>query len=392
MPNILDYVDWRGDITFDKSPFNDIDNLIFTQLSYINFDGIVPSFNENGSIKLSYAADRFFHVHGEKNIDMGILIPDSIITLLKKVSCAPRFKDLALTKYINKINYENPQQFSAVTTLLGDGSFHIAFRGTDDTIVGWKEDFNMGFMSAVPSQLDAVKYVNSVADEIDGKIIIGGHSKGGNLAVYSAVYCSDNIKNRIITVYNNDGPGFSKKILDSDEYAEVSDKIKTIIPESSVVGILLEHEEKFIIVKSTQKGLLQHDAFSWELIGTQFLAAEERTQYSEISDAALKTWLSQMDTEERTLFVDTLFDILQSTDAKTLMDLNANKLETAMSLMKTIKNLDDDKKAGMNKILGELFKDNVMAAVNTVFKTKDCLLYTSPSPRDRQKSRMPSSA
>ena len=103
MPNILDYVDWRGDITFDKSPFNDIDNLIFTQLSYINFDGIVPSFNENGSIKLSYAADRFFHVHGEKNIDMGILIPDSIITLLKKVSCAPRFKDLALTKYINKI-------------------------------------------------------------------------------------------------------------------------------------------------------------------------------------------------------------------------------------------------------------------------------------------------
>ncbi|WP_418756044.1 Mbeg1-like protein, partial [Eubacterium ventriosum] len=156
-----------------------------------------------------------------------------------------------------------------------------------------------------------------------------------------------------------------------DEYAEVSDKIKTIIPESSVVGILLEHEEKFIIVKSTQKGLLQHDAFSWELIGTQFLAAEERTQYSEISDAALKTWLSQMDTEERTLFVDTLFDILQSTDAKTLMDLNANKLETAMSLMKTIKNLDDDKKAGMNKILGELFKDNVMAAVNTVFKTKE---------------------
>lgn len=116
--------------------------------------------------------------------------------------------------------------------------------------------------------------------------------------------------------------------MDSDEYAEVSDKIKTIIPESSVVGILLEHEEKFIIVKSTQKGLLQHDAFSWELIGTQFLAAEERTQYSEISDAALKTWLSQMDTEERTLFVDTLFDILQSTDAKTLMDLNANKLET----------------------------------------------------------------
>lgn len=371
MANMLDYIDWRGDITLDKSPFNDIDNLIFTQLSFINFEGIVPDFHKSGYIKLSDAAEKFFELHSNEDIEMGVLVPNDIIILLKKASEAPRFKDLLLTKYINKINYDNPQQFAAVTVMLDDGSYYIAFRGTDDTLVGWKEDFNMGFMTAVPSQLDAVKYVNSVADDIEGGIYIGGHSKGGNLSVYSAVNCDDRVKNRLIRVYNNDGPGFSRKIIDTDEYAKVADKIKTIIPESSVVGIMLEHEEKFTIVKSTQKGLLQHDSFSWQLLGTHFLVTEERSQYSEISDAALKTWLGQMDTDERVLFVDTLFDILQSTDAKTLLDLNSNKLETAMALMKTIKNLDEDKKAGMNKIIGALFKDNVKAAVNTVFKPKE---------------------
>lgn len=371
MANMLDYIDWRGDITIDKSPFNDIDNLIFTQLSFIDFEGIVPGFNETGFVRLAYAAEKYFQAHDPEEIEMGVLVPNDIVTLLKKMAEAPRFKDLNLTKYINKIDYENEQQFAALTILLGDGSFYIAFRGTDDTIVGWKEDFNMGFMTAVPSQLDAVTYLSSVSQELEGGILIGGHSKGGNLSVYSAVHCADSVKDRLIRVYNNDGPGFSRKIIDTAEYAKVADRIKTIIPESSVVGIMLEHEEKFTIVKSTQKGLLQHDGFSWEVLGTQFIVTEERTQYSEISDLALKTWINDMDTDERILFVDTLFDILQSTDAKTLLDLNTNKLETAMSLLKTIKNLDDDKKEGMNKIIGALFKDNVMAAVNTMFKPKE---------------------
>ena len=371
MANMLDYIDWRGDITIDKSPFNDIDNLIFTQLCFIDFDGIVPGFEETGFVRLADAAEKFFQAHDPKEIEMGVLVPNDIVTLLKKMAEAPRFTDLNLTKYINKIDYENEQQFAALTIILGDGSFYIAFRGTDDTIVGWKEDFNMGFMTAVPSQLDAVKYVSAVSQELEGGILIGGHSKGGNLSVYSAVHCADSVKDRLVRVYNNDGPGFSRKIIDTAEYAKVADRIKTIIPESSVVGIMLEHEEKFTIVKSTQKGLLQHDGFSWEVLGTHFIVTEERTQYSEISDLALKTWINDMDTEERILFVDTLFDILQSTDAKTLLDLNTNKLETAMSLLKTIKNLDDDKKEGMNKIIGALFKDNVMAAVNTMFKPKE---------------------
>lgn len=371
MANMLDYIDWRGDITMEMSPFNDIDNLIFTQLSFIDFEAIVPSFHESGSIPLGEAAEKFFEKHKPEDIEMGILVPNDIVTLFRKMAAAERFKDLRLAKYISKIKYDSPQQFAALTVMLPDGNHYIAFRGTDDTIIGWKEDFNMGFMTSVPSQLDAVKYVTAVSKELEGGIILGGHSKGGNLAVYSAVHCPDEVKDRLVKVYNNDGPGFSRKIIDTEEYAKVAERIKTIIPESSVVGIMLEHDEKFTIVKSTQSGLLQHDSFSWEVLGTHFIVTEERSQYSEISDAALKAWIGDMDTEERILFVDTLFDILQSTDAKTLLDLNTNKFETAMALMKKIKDLDEEQKAAMNRIIGALFKDNVVAAVNTLLKPKE---------------------
>lgn len=371
MANILDYVDWRGDLTFDKAPFNDIDNLIFTQLSFIDFESIVPGVNSSTAIRLQDAAKEFFSTRDADKIEMGVLVPNEIVTLFEKMALTPRYKDLMLKKYINKIDYEKQQQFAALTIVIDERLIYIAFRGTDDTIVGWKEDFNMGFMTAVPSQLDAVKYVAKASSDNNCGLIIGGHSKGGNLSVYSAIHSDKVIKDRIVKVYNNDGPGFSRKIIDLDEYKEIADKIETIIPESSVVGIMLEHEEKFTIVKSNQKGLLQHDAFSWEVLGTNFVLAEERSKYSEISDAALKTWVGEMDTQERILFVDTLFDILQSTDAKTLQDLNVNKFETATALLKTIKNLDEDKKAGMSKILGALFRDNVMAAVNTMLKPKE---------------------
>ncbi len=370
MANMLDYIDWRGDLTFDRSPFNDVDNQIFTQLSFIDFDKIVPGFHESGAVRLADAAEMFFAKHSRQQIEMGVLVPNDIVTLFRKTSEAPRFRDLLLTKYINKIDYEKQQQFAAVTIIMPEFCY-VAFRGTDDTIVGWKENFNMAFMTVVPSQLDAVKYLEGVAAEIQGEIIVGGHSKGGNLSVYSALHCTDSVKDRLIRVYNNDGPGFSRKVIDTEEYAKIADRVKTIIPESSVVGIMLEHDEKFTIVKSTQPGLLQHDSFSWEVLGTEFIVTGERSQYSEISDTAMRTWLGEMDTEERILFVDTLFDILESTNAKTLLDLNANKLETAMTIMKTIKHLDEEKKANMNKIIGALFKDNVIAAVNTVFKPKE---------------------
>lgn len=371
MANMLDYIDWRGDLTFEQSPFNDIDNLIFTQLSYIDFDEIVTSPDQSGFISLEKAAEIFFEKKPPNEIQMGMLVPNDIVLLLQKMRKSNRYKDLKLTKFINKINYEKAQQFAALTLLLPDNKFVIAFRGTDDTIVGWKENFNMSFMSAVPSQLDAVKYVEKAAEEIEGNFYICGHSKGGNLSVYSALYCKDEFKDRIIKVYNDDGPGFIKSVVDTEEYIKISDRIKTIIPESSVVGILMEHDEKFTIVKSIYTGLLQHDAFSWELMGTEFIVTGERSSYSEISDMALRNWVNEINMDERVVFVDTLFDVLQSSDAKTLEALKNNKLESANAMIKSIKSLDEQKRNLLFNILTALLKDNVMAAIDTVLKPKE---------------------
>lgn len=366
MANILDYLDWRGDITIDQSPFNDIDNLIFTQLCFIDFDSIVPSFKESGSISIAEAANSFFSLNKDETINMGVLVPNFIVSLFKKMSECSRFKEMRLTKYINKVDYDKEQQFAAVTIILGDGSNYIAFRGTDDTIIGWKEDFNMGFLTPVPSQLTAVKYINSIASELEGTIMIGGHSKGGNLSVYSAVHCDCNIKDRITHVFNNDGPGFTLELMSNEDYKAVNDRIKTIVPESSVVGMLLEHEENYIIVKSTQSGILQHDSFSWQVLGTNFIIAEERSAYSEITDIALRTWVNGMDRDERVLFVDTLFDLLECTDATTLTGLNSDKLKTASSLLKKYRNMNEDQRSGMNKILLSLFKDGAKAVITVL--------------------------
>ncbi|MEA4971823.1 MAG: DUF2974 domain-containing protein [Candidatus Metalachnospira sp.] len=366
MANILDYIDWRGDITLEQSPFNDIDNLIFTQLCFIDFDSIVPSFDESSSVTIAEAADSFFASNIDTDINMGVLVPNFIVSLFKKMSECQRFRDMRLTKYINKIDYDKQQQFAALTIILGDGSNYIAFRGTDDTIIGWKEDFNMGFLTPVPSQLTAVKYINGIASELEGSIMIGGHSKGGNLAVYSAVYCNDEVKKRITHVFNNDGPGFTMEIMSIDEYVTVVDRIKTIIPESSVVGMLLEHEEKYTIVKSAQSGILQHDSFSWQVLGTNFIIADGRSAYSEITDIALRTWVNGMDKDERVLFVDTLFDLLECTDATTLTGLNSDKLKTASSLLKKYKSMNDEQRSGMNKILISLFRDGAAAVIKVL--------------------------
>lgn len=365
MAYILDYIDWYGDFTLDKIPFNDVDNLIFTQLCFADFSEIVPTEAQYGSISIADAAEKFLEFGRDKNVNMGVLVPNHVVDLFLKMAKSERYKNMRLAKYIDEIDSEKQQQFSAVTIILGNGTNYIAFRGTDDTIVGWKEDFNMSFITPVPSQISGVEYVNRVADSLSGAIILGGHSKGGNIAVFSGIYCKGDVKDRIIKIYNNDGPGFTNDILTAPDYLRISDRVKTIIPESSVVGMLLEHDEKYTIVKSKQLGILQHDAFTWEVLGPRFVVSEERSTYSEIADMALRTWINSLDSDERLLFVDTLFDLLECTDATTLTGFNSNKLKAASGVIKTIKNMSEEQRNGMMKIVGALFKDSAMA-INAV--------------------------
>ena len=342
MANILDYIKWRGDLDFLSSEFNEIDNLILSQLAYIDFDKIVPDNNKN-VVTLRDAATLFFTAHNEENIVLGSLLPKDIITLLKLAAESIRFGELKLSCYVNHIDKERQEQFSALTFELNDGLF-IAFRGTDDTLVGWKEDFNMCFINPVPSQEESVKYLDyvfSLYAKCLGKIRIGGHSKGGNLAVYSATFCLKKFKEKIIAVYNNDGPGFNESMIKNPLYQEILNKVTTFVPQTSVVGMLLEHEEPHIVVYSTAKGLFQHDVFSWQLMGKSFT----RTLLSESSrflDKTLKNWLANMDNSQRMHFVDVLFEVLSAGEIETLSDFEKNA--TFKTIQALISMNNEDKK------------------------------------------------
>ena len=351
MANITDYVDWRGDITFSASPFNDIDALIMTQLAMVDLSGIVPSDIGDGYISLEDAAGLYFADKKRENEQVSVIIPSETYVLFKKIAESKRFGNIKLTAHVSHIDTVREKQFSAVTVKPGDGSVFVAFRGTDDTIVGWKEDFNMSFMPTIPSQTEAAEYLDRVARKSYGKLRVGGHSKGGNLAVYAAVKCSPRVQKRIVTVYNYDAPGFNREFLSLPEYGALDGRLKTMVPQSSVVGMLLENDGKYSVIKSRESGLLQHNAFSWEVIGTGFVKLDALTKESRDMTVAMNEWLSKLDMDARKRFVDAIYNILIATKATTVTELNDDKY----SILRALKDTDKETRRMVLKTFGLLF-------------------------------------
>jgi hypothetical protein len=220
--------------------------------------------------------------------------------------------------------------------------------------VGWKENFNMSFMMPVPAQLEAVAYTEKIAEALSGDLYLGGHSKGGNLAVYAAVKCDPKIKSRILGVYNNDGPGFDALFIEGADYQSMRGKIRTIVPHSSVVGMLLEHEDHYEVVKSNATAIFQHDALSWEVLGSQFINLDTVTQESRLIDQTLKTWMNGLSVEEREHIVDALYETLAQTNYKTITELTSDKVK----LVKAWGTLDPKVKSMILKMIGILFHES----------------------------------
>ena len=336
MANLMDYLDWRGDLTLEISPFNEVDALILAELSFVDFDGIVPPPELGRGLPLNEAAEAFFARHGGKDVPMGVLVPDTISKMLRKLMTSPRFRYMTLNGYTALLDDSIEQQFAALTIDLGNGSIYISFRGTDDTIVGWKEDLNMGFLEEIPSQKQAVEYVARVARQYSDKTIrIGGHSKGGNLAVYSAAKSSGEIQERIVAVHNNDGPGFAWDISETPGHKRIASRIHTILPQTSVVGMLMEHEKRYQVVHSTYDGLYQHDGFSWQVLGTQFVHLDDFSREGKLVDETLSSWADSLNTQQREALADALYSVFTASGAKTLSELTEEKLKSAAAMLKT---------------------------------------------------------
>ena len=337
MGTLFDYLDWRGDIDFRAVPVNPVDALIFSALSYINFQGIVPENLEN-PIPLSVAADAFLRlVDAQERIRV-----KSDLQLLRAAADAPRFRSVRLAFYRSKLIVEEETQFAAVTFLLEDGSAFLAFRGTDYSLVGWKEDFNMSFQDSVPAQREAAAYVAELAESYPLPLRLGGHSKGGNLSVYAAAKVSPKIQKQILEVYNLDGPGFSEAMMSDPGYLDILPKVKTYIPEGSIIGMLLEQGDEYQAIKSRQLGLLQHEPYSWEIQAGDFEHTEEISKANRFTDKAITNWIRDMTPEEREAFVDATYQLLSASGASSVGELLPPK--NILAFFKALNTNDESRK------------------------------------------------
>jgi len=361
MANMFDYLVWRGDLDFNVSPFNPIDNIIFSQLAYLTLDDIVPSPTEKKGITIELAKkiyeEKSSNIEGFKQT--AIFKDDPV--LIHKLGLTKRFGNCQLFGFINHIDIETEVQFSAITIITdtkatNGGNCYIAYRGTDSTIVGWKESFNMSFRDVIPSQIKAVEYLENMAGMVDGPICICGHSKGGNLAIYAASHCNKNIQNRLTSIYSNDGPGFNEKVVSSEGFLAIKDRIRSYVPQSSVIGMLLEHEYENMVIKSSQKGLMQHELYSWEVTFNDLVHLNKSTIGSRYVNKTLHEWMNKFDAARREQFIEAIYHILSDANVKSVFDIEASWFRSVCRIIKSLSHIEPPTRKLIIKTVAELIR------------------------------------
>lgn len=349
---VMDYLRWRGDLTFAQDGFNEVDDLVLCIISYLNFRRFddLRTTDPARAVALPDVAARLT----EEDEQLGLSELD-YIPLMRLAAETERFRDVRMFGFTHEWDEAKEMQFDAVSYLLPDDTLLVSFMGTDTSLVGWKEDFNMSFLTAVPAQERATAYTVEMAAACpDRKLRIAGHSKGGNLAAWAAIHIPAQLQEqRLLDAYNNDGPGFSHDMVDSDAYRRVADKLHTYIPESSIVGVLLEHAEDYAVIDSSNRSVMQHEPMSWSVLGPRFVHLGQRSQMGKLSDDVLRQWIGSMTPQEREQFSNALFDVLSlSGKARTLDDLRTGGLAGGAALLKQYSGADEQDK----KIIAEIFR------------------------------------
>ena len=368
MSNILDYLAWRGDLSFYQDPFNSIDALILSCLSYVNFTGVVPS-KGDGLITIEEASEKFFTIHSPEELAQDKSFIRFAPDLLRAMAKTDRFRNSYLLNFVDDTDISRGIQFAAVEIDLPDETSFISFRGTDDTVVGWKEDFNLSFMT-VPSEMEAVRYLRSVTAGRQDKIRMGGHSKGGHLAIFAATTADPAIASRIDHVYSFDGPGFNHEAMEAELFRNVQPRITKVIPETSIIGRLLENSTEPIVVKSSELGIMQHDPLSWQIEGKDFETCMSTDKISDTFDETMTIWLGDMTFEDRKVFVDELFSVFEASGCEYLSTMSKVGIKGTRAMIERMGQIRNDSAGAMVRTLVKMFLVNFNALKDNVLKEK----------------------
>lgn len=302
LENIFTYLKWRGDLSFNESSFNEVDNLILCALTYLKMDLFL---NSDDVISIKDFSLKYKEVQNNES-----LLKKNQSALIDALSTSKRFENIVIARFVNEVEEEEEKQFCAMTFILPNNQLFIAFKGTDETITGWKENLNMSYMKVIPAQLRAKEYLEEILLHTKKRVFVGGHSKGGNLAMYASINCNENLKSKIIQVYNNDGPGLNSAIRSKNR--DINNKIITFIPKASVVGNIFDNATKIILIESSQIGILQHDLYSWGVIGSHFVYAKEIDDKTKNLSNSLNQTLNKLPIEKKENIINFLYDLVTS--------------------------------------------------------------------------------
>jgi len=344
--NIKDYLEWRGDLSLKVSPFNDVDNMILCQAFYARFDSYIKDYKE--SLTLKELSDLYFTYHNESECENETDSPN----ILRLLGESERFKDARLHHFISIYNKKTTEQFAAAQIDLSDGSTFVVFRGTDDTLVGWKEDFKLAY-EVIEAQMSASEYVLKYLKPFK-KYIFAGHSKGGCLAIYAAMSLANNIQNNIQTIYSNDGPGLNQDYINKTEFQSIKDKIIKIVPEYDIIGTIYDSDDyRHIVVKSEVNPIMQHSMGNWDVKGTK-LVLSSYSESSLLIKKGFKNFLNNVEVEKRKQFVLAVFKSMDELKIETLSQLSTVSFMQIINALKAISEMDESTKETANKFI-EIF-------------------------------------
>ena len=351
MKNMLDYIKEFGHVSFEERAFSEIDALVLTELEYLPLEKVVPS-DENGEnfVTVKEIAE-YMQEHKQELFDENpMMITEERHEVSQVIADAPRFQSLKFFGVVSEWDKDTTKQFAAVTVEVEPSVRLVVFRGTDETLIGWKEDFLMTYSPLVAAQTDAKEYLAKQASLWDGDLMISGHSKGGNLAIYAAATQVEDVQLRIVDIFCFDSPGLYRSVLETKGYQNIVPLAMRYIPQDSLVGLMLESEVPYVIVKSNATGAMQHSAMTWEIEDGQFIKMEKLTKNSQLNDQTFKKWTESVSDEELELFWNVFFELLFSVGIDTVNDLYGEFMHYVQEFLKAAGNMDEEKRELLTRI------------------------------------------